>query len=504
MTLLFKDYFQRFGGPILVLFVGIASLRFFASSLDNETHLSLWLNPFGLDAGLVERLLSMVVVFSNAATIFFAANGYSLALVGFMMAMALIGEKWPRVALALPVSRKVIALTLWIEFVPIPSLLVTIGACIVQFIGVSDALDLDESTVSLPKILLASICSTGIACFFVQTVDALAARYAGAREPDKLDLKLGGSILFATCCFGLILGLLFLAFEHWPDLRIRDVALIIVALGMTGLSFRNRQSLVYLFESFRVKYPRKELPPVPKAPRDTVWRSPGFLGSYTRVARIVLVATLVLCSLSLPFSTIRMWPLTQAVFGAYARILTSPNFFVFEEPDGVFFLFLLSGILILMSFICTPPLRVCRVLPLSAFQLHLRLLACPAIIFTVCTLTALPFILFFTAWDVMHALAILYLAFGFVIFINGLDALITQIIFEMALPLFLILLFCSFFLFGPVMIDFVEAVVRAPSALAILGSLFFVLGNVAWYRGIAYASPAYRISLQREHGKIVL
>lgn len=502
--LLFKDYFQRYGAHLPAFLVLLALLRFFASLLDDEIYLSLWVHRFGFDVGLVERLLSIVVVFSHAATIFFADIGYFLALLGFMMAMALIGEKWPRVALTLPVSKRVIALTLWIECVPIPSLFVTIGACIVQFIGVSDTLDLDGSTVSVPKILLASICVSGIACLFVQTIDALAARYAGAREPHKLDLKLVGSILFATCCFGLILVLLFLAFERWPDLRIRDAVFIVIALGMTGLSFRNRQSLVYLFESFRVKYPQKELPPAPKAPRDTVSRSPGFLGSYTRAARIVLVATLVLCSLSLPFSTIRMWPLTQAVFGAYARILTSPDFFVFEEPDGVFFLFLLSGILILMSFICTPPLRVCRVLPLSAFQLHLRLLACPAIIFTVCTLTALPFILFFTAWNIIHALAILYLAFGFVVFINGLDALVTQIIFEMALPLFPSLLICSFFLFGPVMIDFMEAVVRAPSALAILGSLFFVLGNVAWYRGIAYASPAYRISLQREHGKIVL
>jgi len=505
MMLLFKDYFQRYGKMLLALLAGIAALRFAASFVSEETHISFWSHRgVFVGAGLLERLLFLLSVLSLAATVTTVKFGYFLAILGFMLAMGMIGEKWPRLALTFPVSRRAIALTLWLNCVLIPSLFAMAGAFIILAIGVSGVFALEGPNVSLLKIFVASICFTGTACLSVQTVDALAHRIAGSNVRRTLDLLDNVSILFTTFCFVLFLICLGFTFERWPDFRVRDIVFIAAGLGMTGLSFYNRQTLLYLFEPFHVKTRSKELAAPHRDARRSLRRIPGFFGSYTRVARRTLATTLVLCCLSLPFSFIQMQHFLYTLMAGHGRRLKDGDLLISDHADGVFFFFVFSGLPIIMSIICTPPLRVCRVLPLNALQLSLRLLTCPAVIFTVFTLTVLPFILIFTEWDVVHALAILNLAFGFVVFFIGLEALLTETQFGMTLFWPFVALVCSFFLFGPVVIDLIEAVVHAPSILAMLGLLFFVIGNVVWYRGIAYASPAYRTSPLRDQGKIVL
>ncbi len=505
MTLLLKDYFRRYGRAILAFLVAVAVLRLLTIFISEDTQVSLLVGAGDRDAGILERVLLVVLVYSMAATHLIGDTGYIVALGGFMMAMAEVGEKWPRVALGLPVSRRTIALALWIKCVLFPSLLVTAAVLIILAIDPWNALALEGGpTVSLAKILVTSMCFTGIACLYIQTIDALAARYPGTPDSHKPNLTRDASIVLTTLCFFLFLILLGFVFERWSNLRSHDLLLFGIALAMTALSFFNRQSLVHQFESFRVTRKRKEALSPPETPRDTVWRVPGFAGSYARLGRLVLATTLVMCCLSLPFSTVKMQWLPMSVSGALMWDLMDMFLGATTHPEGVLIFFLFSGFLILMSFMCTPPLRVCRVLPHSAFQLYLRLLAFPAIIFGVFMLTVLPFVLFCSVWNVAHALAILYLAFGFVVFVTGIPALFTDKVLEVTIILICVGFGSAFFFFGVTLLDFMETIAHTPSTLVILGSLFFVLGNVIWYRVIAYASPAYRVSLQQEQGKIVL
>lgn len=489
---------------MLELLLGLAALQFFASLISEESQVSLLVGSGDLYTNILERPLLVVLTFSMVATHLLGEAGYFLALVGFAMAMGEVGLKWPRVALALPVSKEAIALTLWIKCVVIPSLFVSAGVLIIKVIGAPNLLSPDATHLSLLETMVASICSTGVACFFLQIIDALAVRYQGDREAHKLGLKENGSELFTAICFLLFWSFLFVAFDRWPNLQTPDVILIGIAFGMTGLSFRNRQSLVYLFESSRVTNRQNVSPPPRHASRDTVWRIPGFLGSYARTARMVFASTLVVCGLLFPFLTPVMQQLPKVLVGAHTRKLTDGVLFVPHHPDGVLLFFLLAGFLMPWSFLCDPPLRICRTLPLSAFQLHLRMLACPTNVFAVSTLCVLPFVLFFTSWNVMHALAILYVAFGFVVFIGGLETLATDSFLKTTFLLAIVGVGCSIFFVGPALAHVVETIIRTPSILALLGSLFFVFGNVFWYRGIAYASPAYRADSQREQGKFVL
>ncbi|WP_171039854.1 hypothetical protein, partial [Streptococcus pseudopneumoniae] len=163
-----------------------------------------------------------------------------------------------------------------------------------------------------------------------------------------------------------------------------------------------RQSLLYLFEPIGYNDRHEELPPAKSTRRQT---RPLFMG----FARGYALATLWVVPLTSVF----------LAFGLTLRDALDKAAPISQNPDGIYYLFALAFLPLTLSFWTTPPLCVCRVLPLSAFQLFIRMLACPTIIFVTFAMTVVLIARVFTAWDLVHALAISYFVLGSSVLVQG-------------------------------------------------------------------------------------